>query len=113
MLVLGLSNDSMNLITEFGELGEFGESAASNEFDESGEFGDRSRVLRSKKASGSLDPALENLQGSSRSGPDLGSSSLFNDVLQSENSKPSKGNYEFVPDVRSRIKSRLEGLKPL
>ena len=98
MLVLGLSNDSMNLITEFGEFGELGELGVGSE--------------KGKSSSLNSNSSLDEMAGSSL-GPDLSSPSLFNDVLQSENSKPSKGGYEFVPDARSRIKSRLEGLKPL
>lgn len=79
LLVLGLSNDSINLITQFGE------------------------------------------EGDPFSGADLGEKAFaedapFTDLLRSEKLKPSlteSTGPSLIPSVRSRIKSRLEGLKPL
>jgi flagellar biogenesis protein FliO len=79
LLVLGLSNDSINLITQFGDEGEA-------------------------------------FSGSELAERSLMDESPFTDLLRSEKAKPSTSDStgpSLIPSVRNRIKSRLEGLKPL
>lgn len=79
LLVLGLSNDSINLITQFGDEGEA-------------------------------------LGGGDLAEQAFGEESPFTDLLRSEKSKPTMAETNgpsLIPSVRNRIKSRLEGLKPL
>ncbi|MFZ9595689.1 MAG: FliO/MopB family protein [Bdellovibrionia bacterium] len=77
LLVLGVSNDSINLITQISE----------------------------------GDPVSGD---SSSSGP-LGPEMMFSDLLQSEARRPDLGQDEasLIPSASSRIKNRLQGLKPL
>jgi len=118
LLILGLSNDSINLITQFGD--------------------DTDGAMASFLGLGS------DLGGSSLAGKS-GVENAFGEFLQSESHKPSamdrpfsssdmserfmgtslagrssahaqaqsNGQSSLVPSVRSRIKNRLEGLKPL
>ncbi|MBI2712380.1 MAG: flagellar biosynthetic protein FliO [Bdellovibrio sp.] len=96
LLVLGLSNDSINLITQFGESSDSLSPADLSDSDLTGSFGD---LFQNENAK----PLKSPFDGRSFHSSNGSSSNSFDSP-----SEPS-----LIPSVKSRIKSRLEGLKPL
>ncbi len=92
LLVLGVSNESINLITQITE---------ESSFDEIDDI-QNDRVLPQ-----SVQPSVRRPSGNAQ---------IFSDILYSEKEKPALGHLDskaVIPNARSRIRSRLEGLKPL
>lgn len=103
LLVLGITNDSINLISQISgdqfnpeALGDLGISDLDSGVSAADSF-------MGPAVSAPIGGVMSKGSGAIAAGP-----SMFSDILSTEKSKPS-----VSPNVRAKIRSRLEGLKPL